>query len=61
MIKFFDFSEIEEPNSDFNNHRLAVIRYVVESNLSVALANYNNYGTGSYEFRMPKLSEEDWD
>ena len=58
--KIFDFSEIEEPNSDFNNHRLAVIRYVVESNLSVALANYNNYGTGSYEFRMPKLSEEDW-
>ena len=55
--KIFDFSEIEEPNSDFNNHRLAVIRYVVESNLSVALANYNN---GSYDFRMPKLAEEDW-
>ena len=56
--KIFDFENgIEEPDSDFNNHRLAVIRYVIESNLSTALANYNN---GTYNFRMPKLSEEDW-
>ena len=59
--KIFDFDGIEEPDSNFNQHRLAVIRYVVESNLSIALANYNNYGTGSYEFRMPKLAEEDWE
>lgn len=58
--KIFDFNGIEEPDSNFNDHRLAVIRYVIESNLSVALANYNNYGTGSYEFSMPKLGEEDW-
>ena len=64
--KIFDFSDnggtshIEERDSNFNDHRLAVIRYVVETNLSVALANYNNYGTGTYEFRMPKLGEEDW-
>ncbi len=53
----FDFYKIEEPNSNFNNHRMAVIRYVIEKNLSIALANYNN---GIYEFRMPKLEEEDW-
>lgn len=64
--KIFDFSDnggtsnIEEKDSNFNDHRLAVIRYVIETNLSVALANYNNYGTGSYEFRMPKLAEEEW-
>ncbi len=59
--QIFDFdSDIEESDSNFNNHRLAVIRYVIESNLSVALSNYNDYGTGSYNFRMPKLSEEDW-
>lgn len=59
--KIFDFDDsIEEPDSLFNNHRMAVIRYVIESNLSIALANYNNYGTGSYGFRMPKLAEEDW-
>ena len=56
----FDFDGIEEPDSTFNNHRMAVIRYVIESNLTVALANYNNFGTGTYEFRMPKLAEEDW-
>lgn len=32
---------IEEPTSNFNSHRMAVIRYVIESNLSVALSNYN--------------------
>lgn len=48
---------IEEPESNFNEHRLAVIRYVIESNLATALANYNS---GVYEFSMPKLSEEDW-
>ena len=64
--KIFDFSDnggtsnIEEKDSNFNDHRLAVIRYVIETNLSVALANYNNYGTGNFEFRMPKLAEEDW-
>ena len=58
--KIFKWDGIEKPDSEFNNHRLAVIRYVIESNLTVALANYNNYRTGSYEFRMPKLSEEDW-
>ena len=58
--KIFDFNKIEEPDSNFNNHRMAVIRYVIESNLSIALSNYNNYGTGTYEFRMPKLAEEDW-
>ena len=61
----FDFNNggvsIEEPTSDFNQHRLAVIRYVIERNLSIALANYNNYGSGSYEFSMPKLAEEDWE
>ena len=63
--KIFDFNNggvsIEEPESDFNQHRLAVIRYVIERNLSIALANYNDYGSGSYEFRMPKLAEEDWE
>ena len=60
--RIFNFSDdIEEPDSDFNNHRIAVIRYVVENNLAVALANYNRVGTVTYEFAMPKLAEEDWD
>lgn len=64
--EIFDYSEadgtaIEEPDSHFNQHRMAVIRYVIESNLSVALANYNSYrGNIEYNFQMPKLAEEDW-
>ena len=57
--------DIEKPDSDFNQHRLAVIRYTIEKNLSVAIANYNTYKSGGalskYEFRMPKLKETDWD
>ena len=53
---------IEEPNSNFNQHRMAIIRYSIESNLSIALANYNTHDGGKkYNFRMPKLAEEDWD
>ena len=65
--KIFEYQEadgtaIEEPASNFNQHRMAVIRYTIESNLAVALANYNSYrGNIQYNFQMPKLAEEDWD
>lgn len=53
---------IEEPDSNFNVHRLEVIRYSIEKNLSVAIANYNNYvGQGKANFQMPKLDETEWD
>lgn len=58
----FDFdNQIEEPNSNFNQHRLAVIRYSIEKNLSTAIANYNNYSGVSANFQMPKLKEDEWD
>ena len=34
---------IEDPDSNFNQQRQAVIRYSIEKNLSVAIANYNRY------------------
>ena len=52
---------IEEPNSNFNQHRLAVIRYAIEKNLSIAIANYNNYTNIKTNFLMPKLKEDEWD
>lgn len=60
---FIDSSRsIEEPDSNFNVHRLEVIRYSIERNLSVAIANYNNYvGQGKANFQMPKLDETEWD
>ena len=38
-----DDTAIEDPNSNFNQQRQAVIRYSIEKNLSVAIANYNRY------------------
>lgn len=64
-MKIFDGDNdnpIEEPNSNFNQHRLAVIRYTIEKNLSIAIANYNNYGgTTKANFAMPKLQEYEWE
>lgn len=59
--KIFDDSNIEEPNSNFNQHRLAVIRHAIEKNLSIAIANYNNYTSVKTDFQMPKLKEDEWD
>lgn len=60
----FDFGNkndaIEDPDSDFNQHRLAVIRYSIEKNLSIAIANYNNYSGVQTNFQMPKLKEDEW-
>lgn len=57
-----DSKSIEEPDSNFNIHRLEVIKYSIEKNLSIAIANYNNYGEESKaNFQMPKLKEDEWD
>ena len=52
---------IEDPNSLFNQHRLAVIRYTIEKNLSIAIANYNNYSGIGANFQMPELKEDEWE
>ncbi len=65
--KIFDFGSmngqsIEDPSSNFNEQRLAVIRYSIEKNLSIAIANYNTYAGGiTTNFQMPKLKEDEWD
>ncbi len=61
--KIFDYNnDIEEPDSNFNSHRLSVIRYSIEKNLSIAIANYNYYSdSSSTDFQMPTLKEDEWD
>ena len=67
--KIFDFKtssdnnyddSIEDPDSNFNEHRLAVIRYSIEKNLSIAIANFNNYTGVKTNFQMPVLKEDEW-
>ena len=60
--KIFDFSQdIELETSNFNIHRMEVIKHSIEKNLSVAISNFNNYSGVTTDFQMPKLKEEDWD
>lgn len=64
--KIFDFEHnggIEADDSNFNTHRVDVIKYTIEKNLSVAISNYNNYSevSANTDFQMPKLKDTDWD
>ena len=54
-------NKIEYAGSNFNLHRKEVIRYSIESNLSVAIANFNSYTNSNTNFQMPKLKETEWD
>ena len=54
-------NSIEDPNSNFNEHRLQIIRYSIEKNLSIAIANYNNYSGVTANFQMPELQEHEWE
>lgn len=57
----FDIREDpEDEGSRFNQHRMAVIKKSIETNLITAISSYNS-NANSYEFRLPQLSVEDWE
>lgn len=57
-----DTVNYENPSSSFNKHRQAVIRNVIETNLSTAISSFSaNVNNDNIEFLMPKLSETDWE
>ena len=58
----FDYGEgIESETSNFNTHRIDVIKNAIERNLSISIANFNKFSNVVTEFQMPKLKDEDWD
>lgn len=63
----FNFSDTNDPelkSSDFNAHRASVIKHSVLTNLSSAIAAYNEhagYLITEYEFVLPKMDERKWD
>lgn len=62
--KIFDFDNnegIESETSNFNTHRIDVIKNSIERNLSIAISNFNRYSDVTTDFQMPKLKDEDWD
>lgn len=50
----------EDPASIFNQHRIAVIKNSIETNLAAAINSYNS-NANSFSYELPKLSEEEWD
>lgn len=50
----------EDPASTFNQHRIAVIKNSIVTNLIAAINSYNG-NDSSYEYALPKLTEEDWE
>lgn len=59
-FKIFE-GDIHSANSNFNKHRKAVIRYVVETNLAPAITGFKQSTGSDIEFVMPKISETDWE
>ena len=53
--------DVEAEDSNFNTHRIDVIKNSIETNLSVAISNFNNYSGVKTNFLMPKLKDSDWD
>ena len=45
-------------SSTFNNHRLAVIRKSIETNLTTVINRYHS--STSFEYEMPIISDDDW-
>ena len=65
--KVFDLSpegnaqnDPEMEDSAFNRHRIDVIVSSVESSLTSAIASFNQFKSASYSYRMPTISEDDW-
>ena len=56
---FSGTTNIEENESLFNSHRLDIIKYSIEKNLSVAISNFNSQA--DWNFQMPKLKDYEWD
>lgn len=63
--KIFDFDHqdggIESETSNFNTHRMDVIKNSIERNLSIAISNFNHFSNVTTDFQMPKLKDTDWD
>lgn len=60
--KIFDLNKDPESNtSNFYNHKRDVIRNSIESNLASVIASYNKSRGSAYNFKMPELTEQDWD
>ena len=65
--KIFDISDENDPSredSRFNTHKREIIKESIQDNLSQAIASYSQHSEAlktTYDYRMPVLSETEWD
>ena len=64
--KIFEYDDsnnisIEDETSNFNNHRIDVIKNAITKNLAIVINNFNNFSGAKTDFQMPILKEDDWD
>ncbi len=52
---------IEDQDSNFNAHKMQVIKNSIESNLVPAISNYNKVSVTDANFAMPKLQDYEWE
>ncbi len=58
---FSSTKNIEDKDSNFNAHKMQVIKNSIESNLIPAISNYNKVSITDVNFAMPKLQEYEWE
>lgn len=51
----------EDETSNFVQHKRKVIKNCIEENLNNAISSYNGQSGKEYNFKMPKLKDEDWE
>ena len=51
----------EELNSEFNNHKYNIIKNAIQYNLNLAISTYNQKYVSSHDFRMPMLTDNEWE
>lgn len=56
---FKDLETPERKDSNFNEHRMSVIKNSIQTNLLTAISTYNTHAN-TYEYMLPKISEVDW-
>lgn len=63
-VKILSISASNDPeisSSDFQAHKREIMRKSIQANLNNAIYVYNRHTTLSNDFRMPILTEQDWD
>ena len=60
-LKISSTNNPEDESSAFVQHKREVIKTCIEENLNNAINSYNSQSGKEYNFKMPKITEKDWE